>query len=112
MMNHPNPYDLARDEARHAALADAEPLASLLGEQLLVLQRIERSLETLMTRQNQAIQPETPSSVEITRGAKGTPQWSIKVYCAVGDEQAAKDLATEIDAQLQTHYWGEVGHDR
>ncbi len=40
------------DEARNRALADAEPLASLLGEQLLVLQRIERSLETLMTLAN------------------------------------------------------------
>ncbi len=39
------------DEVSRALLA-AEPLASLLGEQLLVLQRIERSLETLMTLGN------------------------------------------------------------
>lgn len=39
------------EEEVSRALLAAEPLASLLGEQLLVLQRIERSLESLVSLQ-------------------------------------------------------------
>lgn len=54
------------------------------------------------------IQRETPSSVEITRGAKGTPQWSVKVYCEVGAELAALARAKELDALLKEHYAAEL----
>lgn len=47
---------------------------------------------------------ETPSSVEITRNAKGTVQWSIKVYSAVGEEEDAMQIATALDAALKDNY--------
>ena len=49
MVSVPGTFDWEAEEARHAALQAAEPLASLLFEQTLILQRIERSLETLIS---------------------------------------------------------------
>jgi hypothetical protein len=51
---------------------------------------------------------EAPSSVEITRNAKGTVQWSIKVYAAVGEEEDAMQVATALDAALKDTYRGEL----
>lgn len=49
MVSVPGTFDWEADEARSRALVAAEPLASLLYEQTLMLQRMERSLEALIS---------------------------------------------------------------
>jgi hypothetical protein len=103
MVNEATAHEL---ETIQRALDDAQ--LSLLGEQLLILQRIERSMEMLVNYSySQLIQPEatpTPSSVEIGRNAKHEPVWTVKVYCAVGEEQQALERALALEKRLQDEY--------
>ncbi len=54
------------------------------------------------------IASETPSSVEITRNARGTVQWSVKVYCAAGDEREAMRRAIALEGALKVQYRDEL----
>lgn len=51
-----------------------------------------------------SLERETPSSVEVTRNAKGDYQWSIKVYCEVGMETFAAEKAVRVDDLLRQQY--------
>ncbi len=54
-------------------------------------------------------QRETPSSVEITRNAKGAIQYAVKVYCEAGYEQDAAQRAIELELRLYELYETELG---
>jgi hypothetical protein len=67
VVNVPGTFDWEADERRSAALVAAEPLATLLYEQTLILQRIERSLEALLSltlRQANALEALADASEE------------------------------------------------
>jgi hypothetical protein len=61
-----------------------------------------------MIPSSETVTRETPSSVEIGRNSKHEPVWTVKVYCAVGDEEQALERAIALDTRLQAHYWGEL----
>jgi len=47
---------------------------------------------------------ETRSSIEVTRNAKGDPQWTIKAYCEDGQEEEALDRIRSVELQLRNFY--------
>mgnify|MGYP001597407994 CR=1 FL=1 len=50
------------------------------------------------------LERETPSSVELTRNARGEMQWQIKVYCEAGLEGSAALTAVAVDDSLRREY--------
>lgn len=44
------------------------------------------------------------SSIELTKGAKGTYQWSLKLYVPAGDEGGVVAKLRELDSQLRAEY--------
>ena len=50
------------------------------------------------------LERETPSSVELTRNAKGEMQWVIKCYVPAGLEGSAALTAVAVDDSLRREY--------
>jgi hypothetical protein len=51
---------------------------------------------------------ETPSSVEITRNAKGDAQFVVKLYAEVGDEEATAERAIALYERMTQ--WAKEQH--
>jgi len=51
-----------------------------------------------------ALARETRSSIEVTRNAKGDPQWTIKAYCEDGQEIEALDRIKYVELLLRDFY--------
>lgn len=51
----------------------------------------------------------TPCSIDLTRSAKGTYNWAIKLYTAPDGLAAAAEEIKRVDALLREQYAGELG---
>jgi hypothetical protein len=61
----------------------------------------------MMEQSNPVAQiPQSRSSVELTRNAKGDYQWSLKVYFDEGAQEQALATVGAMDAQLRATYLG------
>ena len=67
-------------------------------------QRVNQIAEAILAAPQVHLERETPSSVELTRNARGEMQWQIKVYCEAGLEGSAALTAVAVDDSLRREY--------